>query len=123
MYILGYLAGNNRVYLTDKDMGVTSYLFPQGFIEYQTAVLAGNMDEAHRLLPSLTDEQRNKAALFLETRGLFGDLAMRKWRFDLAEQCLDASGDFDALLMFYQAKGDFAGMSRLAERAGLFDIL
>lgn len=160
MYILGYLSKDNRVYLTDKDISVISFAFPQAFIEYQSAVIGENLEAANHLLPTLTDDQRNKAAVFLETRGLFeeafsvskdpehrfelaskfenveqmyelaqllggedrwrlvGDVALKKWRFDLAEECMNRAGDLDTLMMMYQAKGDFSGMAHLSERAG-----
>ncbi len=160
MYILGYLPKDNRIYLTDKDVGIISFLFPQGIIDYQSAVISEDMETAKSILPSLTDEQRNKVAVFLESRGLFeeafqvskdpdhrfelatkfenleqmfelvqhlggedrwrltGDLALKKWRFDLAEKCFDKAGDLDSLMMLYQAKGDFQGMAKLGQRAG-----
>ena len=38
-------------------------------IEYQTAVLQGDLDAAAEILPSIPKEQRNKVARFLEARG------------------------------------------------------
>lgn len=38
-------------------------------IEYQTAVLRGDLDAAADILPSVPQEQRNRIARFLETQG------------------------------------------------------
>ncbi|KAJ3414822.1 Coatomer subunit beta' [Chytridiales sp. JEL 0842] len=90
MYLLGYIPQHNRVYLTDKDMNVTSYSLPVSLIEYQTHVLRGDMDSAARVLPTVPAEQRNRVARFLESQGLKEDaLAVSTdpdHRFDLAVQ-------------------------------------
>ncbi|OSC97980.1 coatomer beta [Trametes coccinea BRFM310] len=70
LFLLGYLPAHNRVYLVDKDVNVYSYSLPLNVVEYQTAVLRGDMDAAAEILPSIPKEQRNKIAAFLEARGL-----------------------------------------------------
>ena len=69
LYLLGYMPAHNRVYLVDKDVNVYSYSLSLSLVEYQTAVLAGDMDTANELLPSIPKEHRNKIATFLEGRG------------------------------------------------------
>ncbi len=70
LYLLGYLPKENRVYLTDKDMNVVSYSLPLTLIEYQTAVIRGDLETAEKLLPSVPEEHRNRIAKFLEGRGM-----------------------------------------------------
>ncbi|KAI0076912.1 coatomer beta [Panus rudis PR-1116 ss-1] len=70
LYLLGYIPAHNRVYLADKDVNVYSYTLSLSVVEYQTAVLRGDMDAANELLPNIPKEQRNKIASFLESRGL-----------------------------------------------------
>jgi len=69
MYILGYLPRDGRVYLADKDVGVTSYALSLSVVEYQTLVLRGDLDAANEMLPDIEEDQRNKIARFLEGQG------------------------------------------------------
>ncbi|KIN97302.1 hypothetical protein M404DRAFT_1006172 [Pisolithus tinctorius Marx 270] len=71
LYILGYVPVHNRVYLADKDMNIYAYTLSLNVVEYQTAVLRGDMDSAAEILPSIPKEQLNKVARFLEARGMF----------------------------------------------------
>jgi coatomer subunit beta' len=70
MFILGYIPAHNRVYLADKDMNIFGYSLSLSVVEYQTAVLRGDMDSAAEILPTLPKEQLNKVARFLESRDL-----------------------------------------------------
>ncbi|OBZ70384.1 Coatomer subunit beta' [Grifola frondosa] len=70
LFLLGYIPAHNRVYLADKDVNVYSYSLSLSLVEYQTAVLRGDMDAAAEILPTVPKEQRNKIATFLEGRGL-----------------------------------------------------
>ncbi|KIJ69714.1 hypothetical protein HYDPIDRAFT_120671 [Hydnomerulius pinastri MD-312] len=88
MFILGYIPAHNRVYLADKDMNLYGYALSLSVVEYQTAVLRGDMDAAAEILPTLPKEQLNKVARFLEGRDL-KELALRvttdpDHKFDLA---------------------------------------
>ncbi|KAK0722654.1 coatomer WD associated region-domain-containing protein [Lasiosphaeria miniovina] len=88
MYILGYLQRDSRVYLTDKDLAVTSYALSLPVLEYQTLVLRGDMETAAELLPSIPQDQLNKIARFLEGQG-HKELALEvatdpEHKFDLA---------------------------------------
>jgi len=66
MYVLGYLAKDNRVYVCDKEMAVSSYLFPHDFVSYQQLILNGSLEEAHVLSAAFTSELKCKAAVFLQ---------------------------------------------------------
>lgn len=71
MYLLGYIPAHNRVYLADKDMNVFGYALSLSVVEYQTAVLRGDMDTAAEILPTIPKDQLNKVARFLEGRGVY----------------------------------------------------
>jgi coatomer subunit beta' len=58
------------VYLVDKDVKVYGYSLSLNLIEYQTAVLRGDMEAAADILPAVPKEQQNKVARLLEARGL-----------------------------------------------------
>ncbi|KAK7030725.1 coatomer subunit beta [Favolaschia claudopus] len=93
LFLLGYIPAHNRVYLADKDINVYSYSLSLGMVEYQTAVLRGDMDAAAEILPTLPKDQLNKVARFLEGKDL-KELALQvttdpDHKFDLALQLDD----------------------------------
>ncbi|KAI9311723.1 coatomer WD associated region-domain-containing protein [Dichotomocladium elegans] len=90
MYLLGYSPRENRVYLADRDVGIFSYSLSLAVIDYQTAVLRGDLESAAKLLPSIPVDQRGRIARFLESQDL-KDLALEvstdaEQKFDLALQ-------------------------------------
>jgi len=90
MYLLGYIPRDNRLYLVDKDVNIVSYGISLTVIEYQTAVLRGDMETAETLLPRIPHDQLNKIARFLEAQD-FKELALevstdQEHKFDLAIQ-------------------------------------
>jgi coatomer subunit beta' len=68
MFLLGYLPKEGRLYLSDKDMNVVSYKLQTAIINYQTAILRGDVLAARRFLHDIGDEQRNRLAQFLESQ-------------------------------------------------------
>ncbi|KNZ72668.1 Coatomer subunit beta', partial [Termitomyces sp. J132] len=93
LYLLGYMPSHNRVYLADKDMHIYGYSLSLTVVEYQTAVLRGDMDAAAEILPTLPKDQLNKVARFLESKDL-KELAIQlttdpDHKFDLALQLDD----------------------------------
>jgi len=56
--------------LIDKSLNVVSYSLHLTVINYQTAVLRGDTEEASKILPSIPSDQRNRIAHFLESQGL-----------------------------------------------------
>jgi coatomer subunit beta' len=87
-YVLGYLVRDGRIYLCNKDVGVTSYSLSLSVIEYETLVLRGDLDAANEMLPDIPADQKNKIARFLEGQG-YKELALEvasdpEHRFDLA---------------------------------------
>ncbi|KAF8583901.1 coatomer beta [Ramaria rubella] len=96
LFLLGYIPSHNRVYLSDKDLNVFGYALSLTVVEYQTAVLRGDMEAAAELLPSIPKEHRNKVARFLETQDL-KELALQvttdtDHKFDLSLQLDDLDG-------------------------------
>ena len=86
--ILGYLAKEDRVYLIDKSLNVTSYKVMLAVLQYQTAVTRGDFDTANELLPSIPESEYTAVARFLESQG-FKEEAMavttdHDHKFDLA---------------------------------------
>lgn len=69
MYLLGYMPAQNRVYVVDKQVNVFGYSLSLSLVEYQTAILRGDVDAANEILPSVPKEQLNKVARFLEAQG------------------------------------------------------
>ena len=66
MYMLGYLAKEGRVYLTDKSGAVVSYALLLAMVEYQTAVVRRDFAAANRILPDIPRDQHNSVAKFLD---------------------------------------------------------
>lgn len=69
MYILGYIQRDSRIYLADKDVGVTSFALSLPVLEYQTLVLRDELEAASELLTSIPDGELNKVARFLDGQG------------------------------------------------------
>ncbi|KAJ1299328.1 hypothetical protein OPQ81_011856 [Rhizoctonia solani] len=69
MYILGYIQRDSRIYLSDKDVSVTSFALSLPVLEYQTLVLREELDAASELLPSIPEGELNKVARFLDGQG------------------------------------------------------
>ena len=68
-YVLGYLPRDGRIYVCDKDVQLTSFALSLAVVEYQTLVLRGDLDAANATLPSISPDQKNKIARFLEGQG------------------------------------------------------
>jgi coatomer subunit beta' len=69
MFLLGYIPRDNRAFVCDKHLTIISYSVPLVVIEYQSAILRGDLSHASTLLPSVPAEHRNRIARFLETQG------------------------------------------------------
>ncbi|XBW34771.1 hypothetical protein QEN19_000337 [Hanseniaspora menglaensis] len=72
-YVVGYLANDNKVYVCDRNMQITSYPLSINVMEFQTWITRGAVDEALKeILPKI---QNKKDLLtiskFLETQELF----------------------------------------------------
>lgn len=69
MYLMGYLPTTGRLYLCDKDVVVVSYSLQLSVLEYQTAVMRGDLEEADVMLEQVPMDQRSRVAHFLEKQG------------------------------------------------------
>lgn len=68
LYIIGYMANESRIYLTDKDFNIVSYNLPLSVLEYRTAVVHGDLELADSLFPRIPFEYRTFIAHFLEKK-------------------------------------------------------
>lgn len=103
LYVLGYLPALSRVIAADKDNALYSFALSLAVVEYQTAILQGDMDRAAALLPDVPTAQRGRVAKFLEAQEL-PELALQvavdpDHKFDLAVQL----NDFDTALALARA--------------------
>jgi coatomer subunit beta' len=55
MYLLGYLPGQSKVYLIDKEYSVVAYTLLLSLIEYKTLVLRGDLEAAAAVLPNIPE--------------------------------------------------------------------
>lgn len=147
MYLLGYIANNNRIYLGDKELNVISYEIQLSVLEYQTAVMRKDFTTADEVLQRIPKEQRTRVAHFLEKQG-FKPQALcvttdPEHKFELAlsldklEQCFElvtanpteakwkqladkASriSDFNLAQKCYRQAGDLGGQLLLATSSG-----
>ncbi|RZF32170.1 hypothetical protein LSTR_LSTR004033 [Laodelphax striatellus] len=69
MYLLGYVAKDNRLYLGDKELNIVSYSLLLSVLEYQTAVMRSDFETADRVLPTVPAQYRTRVAHFLEKQG------------------------------------------------------
>nr|CAH8867276.1 unnamed protein product [Trichobilharzia regenti] len=69
MYLLGYLAKENRLFLGDRDLQIVSYTLLLSVLEYETAVMRGDFTTADSILPNISKDQYTKIAQFLEKQG------------------------------------------------------
>ncbi|KAF5363874.1 hypothetical protein D9756_000063 [Leucocoprinus leucothites] len=88
LYLLGYIPAHNKVYLVDKDIKLYSYALSLSVVEYQTAILRGDTEQAEELLKDVPKGEVNKVARFLEGRDM-KELALKistdpEHKFDLA---------------------------------------
>lgn len=62
MFLLGYIAAQNRLYLIDKEFGIISYTLLLSLIEYKTLVMRDDMEGAAEVLPSIPQTELNGIA-------------------------------------------------------------
>ena len=49
MYLLGYIPRDNRLYLGDKELNIVSYSLQLSVLEYQTAIMRKDFDNADKV--------------------------------------------------------------------------
>lgn len=117
MYLLGYVPKDNKLYMGDKELNVTSYALLLSVLEYQTAVMRRDFETADRVLPTVPKEHRTRVAHFLEKQG-FKQQALQvstdtEHKFDLALQI----GDLDTAIILAREADNPQKWTQLAEVA------
>ena len=69
LYLIGYIPKDNRLYLVDKELNISSYSLLLTVLEYQTAVMRQDFEAADKILPNISKDQRTRVAHFLEKQG------------------------------------------------------
>ena len=98
---MGYLPKEDRVFLMDNARNVVSFRILLSVLQFQTAVVRGDMESANALVPTLPESEHSTVARFLESQGLKDealsltkdpdqkfDLALELGRLDIATQLL-----------------------------------
>jgi Coatomer WD associated region len=62
LYLLGYIAAQQRVYLLDREYSIVSYTLLLALVEFKTLVMRGAMDDAYAMLDSLPEDQLDGCA-------------------------------------------------------------
>jgi coatomer subunit beta' len=57
MYLLGYIALQQRVYLIDREYSIVSYTLLLVLVEFKTLVMRGAMEEAYAMLDAVPEDQ------------------------------------------------------------------
>lgn len=69
MFLLGFLAKENRLYLIDKEFAIISFTLQMSVLEYQTAIVRGEDEVAASVLQSIPEDSLQTVAKFLESQG------------------------------------------------------
>jgi len=125
MYLLGYLSGQSRVYLIDKEFNVMSYTLLLSLIEYKTLVMRRDLQRANEILPTIPREHLNSVARFLESRGMLEealevatdpdykfDLSLQLGRLEVAQEIATES----------QSESKWKQLGELAMSSGKLDM-
>lgn len=117
MYLLGYVPKENRLYLGDKELNITSYSLLLSVLEYQTAVMRRDFDIADRVLPTIPKEHRTRVAHFLEKQGFMKQALQVSTD---SEHCFDLAlkiGDLNKALALARESDSPQKWSQLADIA------
>jgi coatomer subunit beta' len=68
-FYLGCVSKNNRVYLLSNNQSVISYELHLSVLQYETAIVNGDLESAEKILPSVPVERYNELARFLDHQG------------------------------------------------------
>ncbi|KAL9647775.1 hypothetical protein ABK040_001362 [Willaertia magna] len=74
-YFLGYVTKHNRIYIMDKDRNITSYKLYINVLNYETAIIRGDLNLAKNIITTIPKEEYNKLAKFLDLQG-YKELAL-----------------------------------------------
>merc|ERR1712216_233388 len=135
MFILGYLAAQNRVFLMDKNFAVVSFTLLLTVVEFKTLILRGELEAAEEVLETIPVDQHNSIARFLESRGLVSDalriatdpdfkfeLAVQLGELDIAREIVETEGANEAkwkqLGELAMSNGDLELTNKCLEKSG-----
>jgi coatomer subunit beta' len=126
MYLLGYVPKDNRLYLGDKELNITSYSLLLSVLEYQTAVMRRDFDIADRVLPTIPKEHRTRVAHFLEKQG-FMKQALQvstdpEHRFDLSLKIEDLDTAL-TLAREFESPQKWSQLADIATTQNKFDLV
>lgn len=125
LYLIGYIPKDNRLYMADKELNISSYSLLLSVLEYQTAVMRGDFETADKILPKIPKDQRTRVAHFLEKQN-FKVQALSvscdpDHRFDLALQLKDTKTAYD-LANETQSEQKWRQLAELAMNTCQFDL-
>ena len=125
VFLLGYLPKENRLFCMDRDRTVVSYQLHVSVIEYKTAIVREDFEQAAELLPQIPPSMHFRIAQFLQARGhnqlAFEITPEEDHKFDLAV----ILGHMDVVLNIARASPSVSRWKQLGDMAleqGYFDI-
>lgn len=62
LFLLGYIAAQQRIYLIDREHSIVSYTLLLALVEFKTLVMRGETDDAYDMIPSLPEDQLDGCA-------------------------------------------------------------
>ena len=68
-HILGYDGKQNRLYLVDKGLNIVTHRLLLSVMNFQVAILNGDLEQANKLLAAIPESYNSKVAKFLEQNG------------------------------------------------------
>ncbi|KAF0975489.1 hypothetical protein FDP41_005483 [Naegleria fowleri] len=100
-FFLGYVAKHNRIYIMDKDRNILSFRLFIQVLQYESAILRGDLESASLLLPQIPQEEYNRLAKFLDAQG-YKELALQvtrddEHRFEIALQLNDLNNAYEII--------------------------
>lgn len=62
LFLLGYIAAQQRIYLIDRDHSIVSYTLLLALVEFKTLMMRGEAEEAYGMISSLPEDQLDGCA-------------------------------------------------------------
>jgi coatomer subunit beta' len=69
LFIIGYFSKEGKIYAVDKEVEFFSFTLCHHVIDYQSAVIEGDLEGADQILPLIASSHLGKVALFMESAG------------------------------------------------------
>jgi coatomer subunit beta' len=68
---LGFVPKNDKIYLMDREKSIYGYTLHISYINYQNAILNGDLESAEKIFSKIPEEIYNQAAKFLDSQGYY----------------------------------------------------